>query len=342
LDTLYRQIREDLQQIPGVASVSYAMYTPMNGNNWEGQVNVEGRAADANDYAVYVRVGPDYFSSIGTKILQGRPITEHDTATSQPVAIVNAEFVKRYFDAKNALGRHFGQGGTKHVDDFEIVGVTENTNYWGPGEEMRPMYFVAAPQEIKNETLDGALTDQRSMYMGNIVLHATGGIADLERQVRRVLGNINPDLPVTEIHPFERQVQRNLDQQRMIAQGMTVFGFLALLLATVGLYGVTSYGVKRRTNEIGVRMALGADRTQVVGMVIREVAIQSVVGLIIGLPLVFVAGRVLASKLPGVNRFDFGVVIVAITALVVSAVIAGFLPARRAAGIEPMQALRAE
>ena len=342
LDALYRQIREGVRQIPGVASVSYAMYTPMSNNNWEGRVNVEERPADAEDYAVWVRVGPDYFSSIGTRVLQGRPITEQDTATSRPVAVVNAEFVKKYFDGKNALGRHLGKGGTKHVHDFEIVGVTENTNYWAPGMDMRPMFFVAAPQQVKYETAEGVVTQQRSMYMGNIVLHVSGPTADLEKQVRRVLASINPDLPVTEIHSFERQVQSNLDQQQMVAQLMTMFGLLALLLASVGLYGVTSYAVERRTNEIGVRMALGADRFSVVRMVMRSVALQSTLGLLIGLPLVFAAGQMLANRFFGVTRFDLAVLAIAAAALGASAVIAGFLPARRAASIEPMQALRTE
>jgi predicted permease len=305
-------------------------------------VNIEGRESTDQDSSVYVRVGPDYFNTIGTRILQGRPITDRDTATSPPVAVVNEEFVKRYFDGKNPLGRHLGQGGTKHAHDLEIVGVTENTNYWGPGEEMNPMFFVAAPQQIKYQTPEGEVTDQRSMYLGNIILRLSGPSSNLEKQVRQVMGDINPDLPVTEIHPFERQVQRQLDQQQMIAQLMTMFGVLALLLATVGLYGVTSYGVERRTNEIGVRMALGADRPQVLVMVMRSVALQSAAGMLIGLPLVLGAGRLLASKLFGVSRFDAAVLAIAILALAVSTLIAGFLPARRAASVEPMQALRSE
>ncbi len=340
LNGLYHQIRDDLQQIPGITSVALAQYTPMGGRNWGGQVDVEGRAESVG--SSYVRVGPNYFQAIGTNILQGRPITEQDTATAQPVAVVNEEFVQRYFEGKNPLGHHIGQGGKKYAHTLEIVGVTENTNYWSPDSTIHPMFFVAAPQEIKYDTPDGALVHDRSMYLGNIILRTSSSIPDLEKQVHRVLGQINPDLPVTDIFPFAQQVQQHLDQQQTIAQLMTIFGLLALTLATVGLYGVTSYGIVRRTNEIGIRIALGADRVTVVGMVMRTVALQSAAGFLIGIPLTLGAGRILASQFFGVRAFNLAVFAIATLALVLSALIAGFIPARRAASIDPMQALRAE
>jgi predicted permease len=341
LDVLYRRIRDGLQQIPGVQLASLAMYTPMSGRNWKGRVNVEGRHAD-NDQAVFTRVAPGYFDALGTRILQGRPITEQDSAITRPVALVNEEFVKQYFDGKNPLSRHFGSWGASYAGALEIVGVTENTNYWSPDEEIKPMYFVAAHQAIKRDSPEADLSEQRSLYMQNIILLTSGPVPDLEKQVRRVLGQINPDLPVMDFLPLGRQVQSKLDQQQMIAQLMTIFGFLALTLATIGLYGVTSYGVARRTNEIGIRMALGADRLKVVRMVMRTVALQSAAGLVIGIPLALAAGRVLASKLFGVHTFSLPVFAIATFALVLSALIGGLLPARRAASVEPMQALRAE
>jgi putative ABC transport system permease protein len=340
LEGLYHQIRDGLQQIPGITSVALAQYTPMGGHNWGGQVDVEGRAESVG--SSYARVGPNYFQAIGTRILQGRPITEQDAATAQPVAVVNEEFVQRYFEGKNPLGRHIGQGGKKYAHTLEIVGVTENTNYWSPDEAVHPMFFVAAPQETKYDTPNGVLVEQRSMYLGNIILRISSPLPDLEKQVRRVLGQINPDLPVTDIFPFAQQVQQHLDQQQMIAQLMTIFGLLALTLATVGLYGVTSYGIARRTNEIGIRIALGADRLTVVGMVMRTVALQSAAGFSIGIPLTLGAGRILASQFFGVHTFNVTVFAIATLALVLSAQIAGFIPARRAASIDPMQALRAE
>jgi len=341
LDTLYHQLREALLQIPGVQSVSYAMYTPMSGNNWEGSINVEGRHTD-NDQAVFTRVGPAYFDTLGTKILQGRPITEQDSATAPPVAVVNEQFVKQFFNGQSPLGHHFGPSGEKYSRSLEIVGVSENTNYWSPDEPIRPMYFVAAPQAIPRDTPEDEVSEQRSLYMRNIVLRTSASVPELEKHVRSVLGQINPDLPVMELFPLAQQIQRNLDQQQMIARLMTLFGLLALTLATVGLYGVTSYGVERRTNEIGIRMALGADRVNVVGMVMRTVGLQSVAGLAIGVPLTFAAGRVLESRLFGVHAFDLAIFAVATFALALSALIGGFLPACRAASIEPMQALRNE
>ena len=204
------------------------------------------------------------------------------------------------------------------------------------------MFFLAAPQQIKRADPKSTLSEQRSMYLGNIILKVSGSIPELEKQVRRIIGQINPDLPVTDIVPFAQQVESHLDQQRMIAHLMTIFGLLALTLATVGLYGVTSYGIEQRKSEIGVRMALGADRSQVVGMVMRTVALQCVAGLAIGIPLTLGAGRVLAHRLVSVQASNWTVFAVATLGLALAALIAGFLPARRAASIEPMQALRAE
>lgn len=341
LDTLYHQIRDGLQHIPGVKEVTYAQYTPMSGNNWEGQVNIEGRSTDG-DSSVFVRVGPDYFSTIGTRILQGRAITEQDTQTTRPVALVNEEFVKRYFQGQNAIGRHIGQGGTKHAGDLEVVGVTENTNYWSPGETIRPMFFHAVSQEIKRSTPDETLGEESSMYLGSIILRTSAPVPNLEKQVRDIMGQINPDLPLNEFLPFAQQVHGHLDQQQMIAQLMTIFGLLALTLAAVGLYGVTSYGVERRINEIGVRVALGADRQSVISMVLRAVGLQVAAGFAIGVPLTLVVGRLLAAQFFGVRTFDLKVFAVGSFALLTSASIAGMIPARRAASVDPIQALRAE
>ena len=341
LDPLYHQIRDGLQRIPGVQSVSYAMYTPMSGKNWEGNVHVQGRASD-DDQGVFLRVGPGYFDTIGTRVLEGRPITEQDTAASQPVALVNQEFVKRYLNGKNPLGHHIGSWGAQYANALEIVGVTENTNYWSPDEPIHPMFFVAAPQMVKRESPDEIQTEQRSMYMQDIILRTSTHIPNLAKQVRLLIGQINPNLPVMDFFPFAQQVQSTLDQRQMIAQLMTLFGALALILATVGLYGVTSYGVERRTNEIGIRMALGADPLKIVQMVVRAVALECAAGFVIGIPLVLAAGRMLRSELVGIRTFDVTVFVIATFALVLSALIGGFLPAIRAASIEPMQALRVE
>ncbi len=341
LNALYHQIRDGLQQITGVRSVSYSMYTPMSGRNWEGSINIEGHHGE-HDQAAFVRVGPAYFATLGTRILQGRPIADQDSANSQAVAVVNQQFVKQFLGGKDPLGHHIGPLDEKHPGSLEIVGVTEDTNYWAPDEPIHPMYFVAAPQPIPTTSPEGELTETRSLYMQNIVVHTSIPVPDLEKQIRRVLGQINPDLPVMDFFPFSRLVENQLDQQQMIAQLMTVFGLLALILATVGLYGVTSFGVAKRTNEVGIRMALGANRSSVICMVMRAVAMQSLAGLLIGIPLTFAAGYILRNKLFGVRTFDLTVFAIAIFALVLSALIGGFFPARRAASIDPMQALRTE
>lgn len=180
------------------------------------------------------------------------------------------------------------------------------------------------------------------MYLGSIILRTSAPVPNLEKQVRAIMGQINPDLPLNDFLPFAQQVHGHLDQQQMIAQLMTIFGLLALTLAAVGLYGVTSYGVERRINEIGVRIALGADRQSVIGMVLRAVGLQVAAGFAIGIPLTLLVGRLLAAQFFGVHTFDLKVFAVGSFALLTSASIAGMIPARRAASVDPIQALRAE
>ncbi len=341
LTPLYEQIRTDLQRIPGVESVAYAQYTPMT-NNWSGTVFIEGRALGENDQASVVRVGPGYFDTLGTHILRGRPITEQDTASSQLVAVVNETFISKYLDGHNPIGRHFGDWDQKYAGTFEIVGVAEDANYWHPAAKMRPMYFVAAPQSVHRTDPDEYKSELRSLYLHDIVLRTSGPVPNLEAQVRQTFGRINPDLPVMHFAPFADQIGDRFVQAKMIVRLVSLFGVVALLLASVGMYGVAAYNVERRRNEIGIRMALGADRTQVVRMVMRGAIVQAAIGLGIGIPLALAAGRSMAAQLYGVRAFNLTALAAAALVLVACALLAGFVPARRAAAVDPMVALRAE
>src|SRR5579864_1658999 len=346
LEPLYRQLKENISAIPGVQQVSFSLYSPMEGDNWGEGVYIEGDPPPApgtpDHGASWLRVSPGYFDTIGTKIVEGRAINEQDTPATRTVALVNRFFEKKYFKDGQAIGKHFSDA-LKHPGSFEIVGVTEDTNYWGATSKMRPMYFLAKGQtaHITDEPRYLQLED-RSKYLNAIEIQTRGEIPGLEMQLRRVLSQINPDLAIVDFQSFSSQVKSNFTQQEMIAKLTSFFGLLALILASIGLYGVTSYSVERRTSEIGIRMALGADRINMLAMVLRSAFLQVGIGLAIGIPVTIFGGRVMASQLFGVKPYDPLVLSMTALVLATAAFIAAVIPARRAANTEPMLALRTE
>jgi predicted permease len=346
LDAFYRQLHEDLTAIPGVAQVSFSLYTPMEGNNWGETVYIEGQAPpppDSNqNNASWVRVSDDYFSALGTKVVQGRAFTEQDTPTTRNVAVVNQTFVKRFFKEESPIGKHFGDIDMKHAGDYEIVGVTEDTMYWDPTEKMHPMYFLPARQWVEYDDPRFVSFENNSHYLHAVGLRTTGSVAGLESQVRRALAQVNPDLAVIDFTTFSDQVEYNFSQQEMIAKLTSLFGILALVLASVGLYGITAYSVERRTNEIGIRMALGADRVSVLKLILRGAFLQIAIGLAIGIPATILGGRAMATQLFGVKPYDPRILLLTTLVLSIAAFIAAVVPARRAASLEPMHALRTE
>ena len=346
LPGLYRQLRDRLSQIPGVRSVSYSMYSPQDGDSWNDEIAIQGRSPESTDgkSVGWVRVSPNYFKTIGTPILRGRAIGEQDTPTSQRVAVVDESFVRTFFPNQDPIGQHFGFSPPGHSGDFEIVGVVKDTKYRSPMDEYKqnPMFFVPYFQSVHYERANYNLMDTHSEYATMIEIHYQGSQQEMGPQVRRVLADIDPNLSIIDMHSFGEQVIRVFNQQRLIARLTELFSLLALLLASIGLYGVTAYNIARRTSEIGVRMALGANRGDVVKMVLRGAFGQVGFGLIVGVPLVIIAGRLMASKLYGVGAFNPLVLGGAIVALGLCAFVAGLVPARRAASIEPVKALRVE
>jgi predicted permease len=306
LDAFYRQLHDALAGIPGMKSVAYSLYSPMEGDNWGESGFFEGRPAPppgSNEQnASWVRASPGYFETIGTKIIAGRGITEQDTAATRAIAVVNATFAKKFYKNGSPIGQHFGDIDQQHSATYEIVGVTEDTNYWQPTSHIRPMYFVAGTQWVKyDDARAQTFEDASHLDMDAIELETNGAVPGLESQVRNTLAKINPNLTVIDFRSFAEQVSNNFNQQSMIAQLTSLFGLLALVLASIGLYGVTAYSVARRTGEIGIRMALGADRTKVLTMVLKGAFLQVAVGLAIGLPLAILGGRAMASQLFGVK-----------------------------------------
>jgi len=345
LEPFYHQLHESLSAIPGVQTVSFSLYSPMEGNNWGESVYIEGvppPPPGTHDHgASWVRVSPAYFDTIGTTILEGRALNEQDTPSTRAVAVVNRFFENKYFKDGHALGKHFSDD-LKYPAAFEIVGVTEDTNYWGAASKMRPMYFLVEGQSSHNPDPRYQQFEARSGYLNAIEMKTLANVPGLEVHVRRALSQINPNLAVIDFQSFARQVDANFTQPAMIAKLTSLFGILALVLASVGLYGITSYSVERRTSEIGIRMALGATRANMLAMVLRSAFLQIGIGLALGLPVMIFGGRVMASQLFGVKPYDPMVLLVTTAVLAAAAFAAAMIPASKAANTEPMLALRTE
>jgi putative ABC transport system permease protein len=346
LEALYRRLHDSLAAIPGIRQVSFSMYSPMEGDNWGETVFIDGQAPpppDSNvNNASWVRVSSAYFDTLGIKIIQGRAMNDQDSSASQHVAVVNQTFAQKFFKGDTAIGKHFGNMGSKYAGNFEIVGVTEDTQYRDPTQKVPPMFFLPASQSTLYDDPRFATFEDRNHYLGAIELKALGKLPGLEPQVRHALADVDPDLAVIDFLTFGAQVETNFSQQAMIAKLTSLFGFLALVLASIGLYGVTAYSVERRTNEIGIRMALGASRLNVVKLVLRGALLQIAVALAIGIPIAVAAGRAMAAQLFGVKPYDPRILLITAAALVAAAFLAAVIPARRAATLDPIRALRAE
>jgi predicted permease len=341
LFALYQRLRERLPGIPGVRSASYALYSPMRGGAWSSGIAVEGRAAEPGRSlsAMWNRVGPRFFETVGTPVIRGRALDESDVPTSRRVAVVNRAFAERFFPNQDPVGRSFSFAENRAAP-YEVAGVVENARYANPREEPGPMFFLPYLQMLPSEWADSARA--RSNFVQDIVLRVDSGTRDLEAHVRRALEEVDPNLTVIRMATLEQQVQRNFTTERLIARLTGVFGILALALACLGLYGVTSYAVARRTNEIGIRAALGASRGKVIAMVLKGAMAQAICAVAIGVPAALAAGRLLASQVYGVQTSDPMTLAGAAAVLLVCAMAAGWIPARRASKVEPIEALRAE
>jgi hypothetical protein len=272
----------------------------------------------------------------------GRGFKQQDLLAAPAVTVVNQEFVKQFFKpGENPIGHRMGsprpesQGG-----EYEIVGVVENTTYTAVQWKDHAMFFVPMTQRPANSK--EPITEDISMYAGAIVVETNRPMNDMEKLAQRTLSGINPNLTIVKFQTFDQQIADRFNDDRMIARLTSLFGALALLLATIGLYGVTAYTVVRRTPEIGIRMALGAERIRVIGMVMRGAMTQAVIGLAIGAPIAILCVRYVKSQLYEITRVDTGVMVGAICLLTVAAAVAGMIPARRAASINPVKALRVE
>ena len=346
LPALNQRLEQVFGALPGVQSVGLALYSALEGNNWGEGVRVEGRpepGPNENNGSSWDRVSPRFFETVGQPVIRGRAFTDADTATSQMVAVVNQAFVRKFFPTEDPIGRHFGVFDHKYAGAFEIVGIVADAKYTNPRDEVRPMYFRPLTQQLRGVTdANAATAESRSLYINSVTLRFRMQPQNLDAMVRHALEDIDPNLTVIDLRSLDYQVRGNFNQERLIARLTMLFGLLALVLASVGLYGITSYAVARRTSEIGVRMALGANRGNVVRLVLRSAFAQVGLGLALGIPIAFFAGRYMADQLYGVRSYDPLSVAIAVGVLSLAAALAAFIPARRAASIEPMEALRIE
>jgi putative ABC transport system permease protein len=347
LEPLFRRIQERLRAIPGVRGVSSALYAPMSGDSWNTSVRVGGKPeppAKEDSGAGWTRVTPGFFETVGNRVVMGRPITDEDTASTRNVAVINEAFAKKFFKGENPIGRHFGPGETKYSSMFEVIGVDTNMRYitYGLKDPVRPMFVLPEAQSTHFATPSENAGELWSHYLYNIVLWAPGNPQGLEAQVRKAVGEIDPNLVLYSVHSYAHVLGADFAQQNMIATLTLLFGALGLVLAAVGLYGVTAYTVEQRTNEIGVRMALGADRGNVVSMILRGAFWQVGVGLALGIPAAVGAGWAITTQLFGVKFWDPATLSMATVLLALAALAAALIPAHRAASLDPMQALRTE
>jgi len=346
LPGLYRQIEDRFSALPGVTNIGMSMYSPLEGDNWGECVIQQGHPAPRpGDQcgSSWVRVSSHFLDSIGVPIVQGRGFTEQDTASSTQAVLVNQTFVKKFFPNQNPIGQHFGIDLPQYSGSWEIVGVFADFKLNNPRDPVRAVYLRPLAQQFmgfKEDDLKGG--EVQSMFMDAMVLNFNHTPQNVDALIRQTLAGIDPNLTVIDLRSFQAQVAGNFNQERLIARLTGLFGILALILASIGLYGVMSYFVARRTSEIGIRMALGASRSSVVSMVLRGVVVQIGLGLVLGIPAALLAGHLIASMLYGVLAYDPLALVEATTVLALCAALAGYIPARRAASIEPMRALRIE
>ena len=346
LEGLYRSLKDRLRQIPSVESVSFSLYSPMADMNWSGGISIEGRAHSNNpdgwDGSSWLRVSSDYFETIGTSLVRGRFIDERDAPNSLHVAVINEAFARKYFPNSDPLGKHFGAGDASHGSDYEIVGIVGDAKYEDARDSAWPTYFRPLFQMEKFKDESDQSAELRSNWIHDIELHVRGRPENLQPLIREALAGIDPNLPVLEMVTFSEQVSRNFNQERLIARLASLFGLLALALACIGLYGVLSYGVARRTQEIGIRMALGAARSGILRMVLREAMILAILGVIIGVPSALAANHLLSSMLYGLKATNPMVLSVVTALLLLVAMAAACFPAHKASAVDPMVALRHE
>lgn len=340
LEALYRMLEQRFHDLAGVKNVGISTYTPMEDNNSSTAVQVQGQPY-TNENASFVKANAEYSDAVGTKVVMGRGFDAGDESGTRAVALVNESFVKGFIPAgRNPIGERFGEPGPKSSGEFEIVGVVNDTAYTSARWLNHRMFFLPILQRRPGDPRP--IEDDIGLYAGALVVETQGPVENMEELARNTLAAINPNLALVKFETFEEQIADRFSDERMLARLTVLFGGLALLLATIGLYGVTAYTVARRTSEIGIRMALGARPGTVTAMVMRGALSQTLLGLAIGVPTALGCARFVEAQLFEVKGVDGRVMMTAVLTLALASALAGLIPARRAAGTDPAQTLRTE
>jgi predicted permease len=343
----YRQLDDTLNHLPGIQSANLAMYNPLT-DNWGELIMVAGHPpGQMNDEsgASWDRLGDHYLQDLGVPLIRGRYFTPADNETTAPVAVVNQAFVKRFFkNDEDPIDHHFGLDVPELAGTFRIVGIVGDAKFAGFELEKpaRPMFYVPIMQSVKYENDMMKKLEIRSHHLEGILLITKTPTGTLEPLVTHALADVDPDMTIISIRTMQEQIDLSFDQERAVASLAGLFGVIALILAAIGLYGVTAYSVAQRTNEIGIRMVLGADRMKVIRMVLGGAFKRVLVGLALGLPLAVGAGRLISAQLYGVPSWDPLALTIAAVALAICSFCAAVIPANRAASIQPISALRTE
>ncbi len=325
--SLYRQVEERVAHVPGVRAAGFAMLTFQAGS-WTDYAFPQGRPPVPDDQREVHQdgVGPGYFAAMGMPIVLGRGFQVSDTSTSPTVAIVNETMARQFFPHESPIGLRFGNS-PEHSGEFEIVGVVKDAKYESLREKPRRMVFYPY---------------MRGGSLGQFVVRYAGDARGIVPEIRRVFAEVNRNLPITEVSTLSDHVEYTLTNDKLMARLSTFFGLLALLLASTGIYGVLSYAVARRTNEVGLRMALGAPRSSVLWLVMHDVLGLMAIGLAIGLPAALAGEQLVADLVYGLGKVDSWSIVAAIGILIAVGCIAAYLPARRASRVDPSTALRYE
>jgi predicted permease len=332
---LRQELMDRIRHLPGVRSSSFSFLTPITGGGWDNVArSVEGYTPyPGEDMDIYLNaVGARYFETLDTPILLGRDFGPRDRAASPLVALINQTMAQRFFANHSPIGKHVRLGPWTGKRGFQIIGVVGDQKYGSLRETVPPTAYLCIPQLPQALTANGVTFE----------VHGAMASMGLAPQVRRVIQQADPRLAPTDIRTLAEQVDQSLYQEKLVSALSSFFAMLALLLACIGLYGVISYAVARRTNEIGIRMALGAESHRILRMVLREALTLVILGIAIGVPVALAASRLIATMLYGLRTTDPMTILTAVALMSLVALMAGYVPARRAARVDPMVALRYE
>ena len=333
LSSVYRQLYDRLSTLPNVRAATLASYSPMSGRSSSSSLNLQGYTPRHGEDMVVsdILIGPDYGQTLGLPLLLGREIGLQDTVSSTKVAVVNQAFAEAFFHDQNPIGRRISFEESPEKAEIEIVGVIGDAKYDSAKEK--------ADRAVYRPILQ---VQDQSAYSSVLQLRTTGDPLSVTSEVRAAIAQVDDKLPVVSVTSLRNQTDDALREEKLLAQLVSFFGLLALVLACVGLYGIMAHAVVRRTNEIGIRMALGAQRRDIIWMVLKETLVMVAIGLAIGVPAAWGAAHLISSQLFGLRPSDPLTLLTAVILLTLVAALAGYLPARKASRVDPLVALRYE